>query len=136
MDSAPHELQILTAVLVGLAVCIALICDFLKRENRRLRELVIELKARAEEGPHSAERSIDTPRPLEGREAAPAFAQRERPADRPRRQPRPRSPGATALSAQAAAPKPDPRTVPKAAQKKDWESLLTRASLRGHAPDM
>lgn len=129
MEFGQYELQIFVSLVVILAAaCVALICDFLKSNNERLRELVIELKAGYEHQPQYTAATIETPaetaRPLR-REATTAFAHRERSAlDRPRRQARPKPPGAQAVA---------PRIVPKAGPKKDWESLLERASAKAAA---
>ncbi len=50
MDFGQYPLHIFASLVVVLgAACVALICDFLKRNNEYLRELTIELKVRREE---------------------------------------------------------------------------------------
>jgi hypothetical protein len=50
MESVQSHLQlIISMMLVVGAACVALICDFLKRNNEQLRELTIELKVRQEQ---------------------------------------------------------------------------------------
>ena len=55
MDMGPHTVQVIVSlVVVVVAAAVAIICDFLKRNNEHLRELAVELKVRNEE----AERRI------------------------------------------------------------------------------
>jgi hypothetical protein len=50
MELGQHHLQFISSiVLILCAACVALICDFLKRNNEQLRELTVELTARREE---------------------------------------------------------------------------------------
>ena len=50
MELGPYTLQVFTSLILILgAACVALICDFLKGNNEKLRELTIELKVRREE---------------------------------------------------------------------------------------
>src|SRR5258708_8258589 len=50
MEFGPYQLQTFVSLTVVLGVAfVALICDYLKRNNEQLRELVIELKVRSEE---------------------------------------------------------------------------------------
>src|SRR5580692_9281434 len=50
MEPGQYQLQsFISAVVIVAAALIALICDFLKRNNEQLRELTIELKVRREE---------------------------------------------------------------------------------------
>lgn len=50
MELGPHQMQIFVClVLIVGAALVALMCDFLKRNNQQLRELTLELKVRREE---------------------------------------------------------------------------------------
>jgi len=50
MEIAPHQMQLFVCmVLIVGAALVAIMCDFLKRNNQQLRELTLELKVRREE---------------------------------------------------------------------------------------
>src|ERR1700678_1900701 len=83
MELGQHQLQFVVSLLVIVgAACVALVCDFLKRNNEELRELTLELKVRREEEqkrtqlltPPVAER-VERPKPEQVEApAAPAVA--------------------------------------------------------------
>jgi len=57
MELAQYELQIFVSLMVVLgAACVALIVDFLKRNNEQLRELTVELRVRREEEQRRSQR--------------------------------------------------------------------------------
>ncbi len=155
MEFAQYQLQIFVSLVVIMgAAFVALICDFLKRNNEYLRELVVELKVRREEErrtqPISAEaapavkaqpaadlpaapaRSMAAPAQERERKRTPssdALAAMERGArmastPRPRRAPQPQ-PEVEAPRNQEAAAQPEV-VGPVAVGKTDWNSLLSR----------
>src|ERR1700760_4250298 len=69
MDMGPHTVQVVVSlIVVVVAAAVAMICDFLKRNNEHLRELAVELKVRNEE----AERRIQVIEKRSKKTAAPA----------------------------------------------------------------
>ena len=136
MELAQYQLQIFVSLVVILAAAfVALICDFLKGNNEQLRELVIELRVRREEGqrrpqtlavqsvPAPAARSMAAPSSERKRTASSdALAAMERGA---RLASSPRVKEASAPL--PAAEKPvelTPEAMPT--PKKDWGALLSR----------
>lgn len=70
MELGQYQLQMFVSLVVILAAAVvALICDFLKRNNEQLRELTIELKVRREE--EQKRSHLLTPRPAERADHAP-----------------------------------------------------------------
>jgi hypothetical protein len=132
MDLGQYQLQIFVSLLVILtAAFVALICDFLKGNNERLRELTIELKVRREEEQryaHTLSARIAAPV-----ERAPSAVESPAPAQLDA-QPEKRSNSAVARSAaapQRPAPGPPPMPAPPvsvvekpAAAREDWGAPL------------
>ncbi len=154
MEFGQYQLQIFVSLVVVLgAAFVALICDFLKRNNEQLRELVVELRVRREEEqrrpqtmhPQTLERGqhADPPRqrihprssnyernaslaPI--RRASTVVSPPRRVEHRVESQPAPITAapiGATPAATEPAVPKVATKAV---AAKKDWGSLLARSN--------
>ncbi|HTS77659.1 MAG TPA: hypothetical protein VMG40_15720 [Bryobacteraceae bacterium] len=149
MEFAQYQLQIFVSLVVIMgAAFVALICDFLKRNNEYLRELVVELKVRREEEhrtqpitepavkaqpaaelPAPAARTMAAPAPERERKRTPssdALAAMERGArmastPRPRRVPQPQR-AVEAPQEREAAAQPEVAAGPVAVGKTDWNS--------------
>jgi len=152
MELGQYQLQIFVSLVVILAAFVALICDFLKRNNEQLRELTIELKVRWEEEqkrshlltPRVTERAPKTEK-ASAALAAPkdhvaigkdrkrtvnseALAAMERGAALAGSGGRPRSAAPAPVAESKPEPKPEVMVVAQEqkAMKKDWGTLLNR----------
>jgi len=112
MDLGQYPLQVFVSLLLVLcAALVALICDFLKRNNEQLRELAIELRVRREEDQRRPQSMLE-----------PARRQLEEPI------PPMHVPAIANHAATAPPPASASRKTPVASPKKDWNSLLARSN--------
>lgn len=162
MELGQYQLQIFVSLVVILAACVALICDFLKRNNEQLRELTIELKVRWEEeqkrshllAPRVTERAPKTEKTVAS-PAAPsapkqhvavgkdrkrtvnpeALAAMERGAALAGSGGRPRSAAFAPVAESKPEPKPEVMVVAQEQKpvKKDWGTLLNRNAATNHS---
>jgi hypothetical protein len=135
MELGQYQIQIFVSLLVILgAAFVALICDFLKGNNERLRELTIELKVRREE----EQRHVRAIAPQLA--AAPERAQKPRAIEPPiatPAQPVPPKPAPVKRSAEAAVIAPKAAaTAPRRAVSADAIAAMERGALRAGASEM
>jgi hypothetical protein len=138
MELGQYEIQIFISLVVILgAAFVALICDFLKGNNERLRELAIELNVRREEQEWRAPRAAAMPeKTFEA--PAPPVVKREVPKKPQPRKEQPvtqeivkREVAGARPKAPAALPAPAPKIeMKRTGPKKDWQSLLARSAVK------
>lgn len=127
MELGQYEIQIFISLVVILgAAFVALICDFLKGNNERLRELAIELSVRREEQERRAPRAAAMP---EKAFEAPAVKKQEPVKPQPVKE----KPVAQDIVKRepAALPAPTPKIeMKRTGPTKDWQSLLARSAVK------
>ena len=112
MELGQYQLQVFVSLFVILgAALVALLCDFLKRKNEQLRELMIELQVRTEQEVKHSYKWAAAPAPMTARpESLAARERKQAPAEQPAAPEKPVTP--EKASAKPAAATPESRPTP------------------------